>query len=79
MKRLMIAMIFTIASTQGHATGMTEALVDPEVIMAPEEVAQGAVGSGGFVVPLLLLALIAVAISTTTGGGGDPVPKVPPL
>ena len=79
MKKLMIATAFMVAATQATAGGMTEPLVEQEVVMAPEQVAQGVAGSGGFIVPLLILAVVALAVSTTGGGGGGTVPKVPEL
>lgn len=60
-----------VLASQAHATGMAETLVEPEVIA--EETRQA--GSGGFVLPLILLALIAAVAS----GGGSGTPGEPPI
>lgn len=71
MKAIAFAAAIAVVSQPAFATGLAETLVEPEVIV--EETRNP--GSGGFIIPLLLLA----AIVAVTSGGGDPIPKVPEL
>ena len=54
----LVAACLSLASAQVHAGGLAEPMMEPEVIAE-----EAAAGSGGFVLPLLLLVLIAAAIS----------------
>lgn len=68
----------SILATSAFAGGYAEPLTDPEVIMAPEVIAEETSTSGGFLVPLLLLAAIVAIASGSSGGGSGPV-SAPPL
>lgn len=71
MKYLAIAAMFVVVTQPALASGLTETLVEPEVIV--EETRDPT--SGGFIIPLLLLAIITVV----TTGGGDGLKTGTPL
>ena len=60
MKKLALAAALSLAATQSFAGGMTEPMVEPEVIV--EDVATSS-SSGGILIPLLLVVLLAAAVS----------------
>ena len=72
MKALAVAAALLVLLQPANASGMSEALVDPEVIA--EEIRDPA--SGGFIIPLVLLAIITVITIGTPGDGiktGEPL------
>ena len=72
MKALAVAAALLVLSQPVLAGGMSEALVDPEVIA--EETRDPT--SGGFIIPLVLLAIITVI---TIGTPGDDIKTGTPL
>mgnify|MGYP003383206725 CR=1 FL=1 len=54
MKKLALAALLAVAGTAAFASGYTEPMVEPEVI-----VAHSSSSVGGVVIPLLLLILVA--------------------
>lgn len=66
MRTLVFALALSLSAQSALATGLSETLVDPEVIA--EETRNPS--SGGFIIPLLLLAIITVV--TTRNPGTDP-------
>jgi len=73
-----LAAIAALSTSPAVAGGLAQPAVDPEVVMNPDAVAGQTVGSGGFIVPLVLLAVIVAAASNSGGGGSAPV-AAPPL
>jgi hypothetical protein len=72
MKALSVVAALLVLSQPVLATGLTETLVEPEVIA--EEARNPS--SGGFIIPLLLLAIITVITTRTPGDGiktGEPL------
>ena len=70
--------ISSFLATTATAGGLAEPLVEPEVIMEPEVIAEETASSGNFLVPLLILAAIVAIASGSSGGGSGPV-SAPPL
>ena len=67
---LALTLAASLVATTATAGGFAEPMMEPEVI-AEEAVA----GTGGFLIPLLILAAIAIAISSSNGSSsaGPPV------
>ena len=67
-----VAASLTMLGQPALAGGIAKPMMEPEVVMAPEVVAtEAAAGSGGFVLPLMLLVLIAAVASSS----GTDVPR----
>ena len=60
MKKFVLAAALSVAATSVFAGGLTEPVMEPEVVEAATSSS-----SGGIIVPLLLLLVIAAAASAT--------------
>ncbi|NNE89621.1 MAG: hypothetical protein HKN27_16250 [Silicimonas sp.] len=75
------AVILAMTATAATSGGFAEPAMEPEVVaepmMEPATVAEeAAAGSGGYLVPLLLLTVIAIAVSSS--GSSSPVMTAAP-
>ncbi|MDA9865507.1 hypothetical protein N9C96_02400 [bacterium] len=79
--RLLVSMaaVTALTTSTAFAAGLAEPLVEPEVLMSPEVVAEETVSSGNYLVPLLMLAAIVALASASGGGGGSGPAAAAPL